>query len=349
MALKKLPVVLITGGAGYIGSHAVQEARKNGFDPVSYDNLSLGHAWAVQGSPLVKGELADRKKLSAAFKKFKPAAVMHFASHTSVGESVANPQKYYQDNLTNAMTLFSVMLERKVRYFILSSTAATYGDPVEVPIPETHPQAPINPYGDSKLMLEKILAWYDKAYGLRSTFLRYFNAAGADASGKIGEVHEPETHLIPLVLDAAMGRRKEITVFGQDYPTADGTCIRDYIHVTDLAGAHFLALKRMMEKDKSDFFNLGTGKGFSVKEVITKAEEVTGMKVPVKMGARRAGDPPELVARSSKAMETLGWQPRHSSLENILRTAWAWHQGYFGKIKTSRQPAARSRQARTRH
>ena len=335
--MKKLPVVLITGGAGYIGSHAVQEAGTYGFDPVTYDNLSTGHAWAVKGSKLVKGELGDRKKLSAAFKKFKPAAVMHFASHIAVGESVVNPQKYYRDNLTNALNLFSVMLESKVRYFILSSTAATYGDPVEVPIPETHPQVPVNPYGDSKWMLERILSWYDKAYGLRSTFLRYFNAAGADASGRIGEVHDPETHLIPLVLDAALGRRKEITVFGQDYPTADGTCIRDYIHVTDLAGAHFLALQRMMDTDKSDFFNLGTGKGFSVKEVINEAEKVTGKKVPVKMGPRRAGDPPELVARSSKAMETLGWRPRHSSLENILKTAWVWHQNYFGKKKTKKK------------
>ncbi len=335
--MKKLQAVLITGGAGYIGSHAVQEARTYGFEPVTYDNLSTGHAWAVKGSRLVKGELADRKKLSEAFKKFKPVAVMHFASHIAVGESVINPQKYYQDNLTNAMNLFSVMLERKVRYFILSSTAATYGDPLEVPIPETHPQVPVNPYGDSKWILERILAWYDKAYGLRSTFLRYFNAAGADASGKIGEVHDPETHLIPLVLDAAMGRRKEITVFGQDYPTPDGTCIRDYIHVTDLAGAHFLALKRMMETDKSDFFNLGTGKGFSVRKVITRAEEVTGMKVPVRMGSRRAGDPPELVARADKAREALGWQPRHSSLENILKTAWAWHRNYFGKKSAGRK------------
>jgi UDP-glucose 4-epimerase len=227
------------------------------------------------------------------------------------------------------MNLFSVMLEQKVRFFILSSTCAIYGNPLKVPISEDHPQNPINPYGDSKMMLEKILGWYDKAYGLRSTFLRYFNAAGADASGKLGEVHDPETHLIPLVLDAAMGRRKEITVFGQDYPTADGTCIRDYIHVTDLAGAHFLALKRMMKTDKSDFFNLGTGKGYSVREVITRAEKVTGKKVPVQMGPRRPGDPPELVALARKAVEVLGWQPRHSSLENILKTSWVWHQNYF--------------------
>ena len=296
----------------------------------------------MKGKTLVKGELGDRKKLLAAFKKFKPVAVMHFASHIAVGESVANPQKYYQDNLTNAMNLFSVMLEQRVRFFILSSTAATYGDPVEVPIPETHPQMPVNPYGDSKWMLERILTWYDKAYGLRSTFLRYFNAAGADASGRMGEVHDPESHLIPLVLDAAMGRRKDITVFGEDYPTNDGTCIRDYIHVTDLAGAHFLALKRMMETDKSDFFNLGTGKGYSVREVITKAEEVTGKKVPVQMGKRRPGDPPELVAQSRKAMEILNWQPRHSSLENILKTAWAWHQNYFGQ-KTKPKANTKSR------
>ncbi len=342
--MKEFQVVLITGGAGYIGSHAVQEARNYGFEPVTYDNLSMGHRWAIQGE-FVKGDLGDRPKLLKAFRKYQPAAVMHFASHTYVGESVTHPQKYYRDNLTNALNLFSVMLERKVSHFILSSTCAVYGDPVQVPIPEDHPRNPVNPYGDSKMMLEKILAWYDRAYGLRSTFLRYFNAAGADASGRLGEAHDPETHLIPLVLDSAMGRRKEITIFGQDYPTPDGTCIRDYIHVTDLAGAHFLALKLMMETGQSDFFNLGTGKGFSVREVITKAEEVTGKRIPVRMGPRRAGDPPELVAQSDKARAALGWQPRHSSLENILKTAWAWHRNYFGgKAKTSRRSTVRSRQ-----
>ena len=335
--MSKRQTILITGGAGYIGSHAVREAVNHGFDPVSYDNLSTGHAWAVKGSRLVRGELGDRKKLLAVFKKFKPAAVMHFASHIAVGESVTDPQKYYRDNLTNAMNLLSVMLERKVLRFILSSTAATYGDPVEVPIPETHPQSPVNPYGDSKWMLERILTWYDKAYGLRSTFLRYFNAAGADESGTIGEVHDPETHLIPLVLDAAMGRRSHISVFGTDYPTPDGTCVRDYIHVTDLAGAHYLALRRMMERDQSDFFNLGTGNGYSVKEVIAAAERVTGKKIPLQLGPRRAGDPPELVAGSDKAKRELQWTPEHSSLENILRTAWKWHQAYFGgKPKTKK-------------
>jgi UDP-glucose-4-epimerase GalE len=344
--LSKRPVVLITGGAGYIGSHAVREARNNGFEAVCFDDLSTGHAWAVKGYTLVKGKLGDRKKLLAAFKKYKPVAVMHFASHIAVGESVTDPQKYYRDNLTNAMNLLSVMLERKTRFFILSSTAATYGDPIEVPIPETHPQAPVNPYGDSKWMLERILTWYDKAYGLRSTFLRYFNAAGADASGAIGEVHDPETHLIPLVLDAAMGRRSHISIFGEDYPTPDGTCVRDYIHVTDLAGAHFLALKRMMEKDKSDFFNLGTGKGYSVNEVIAITEKVTGKRVPVVKGPRRAGDPPELVARSAKAMEVLGWKPVHSDLENILKTAWVWHQNYFGKPKGKAKPKSNTKSRR---
>lgn len=302
----------------------------------------MGHSWAVKAGALVRGELSDRSKLLKVFRRYKPAAVMHFASHTYVGESVTDPQKYYRDNLSNAMNLFSVMLEQKVRRFILSSTCAVYGDPLQVPMPEDHPKNPVNPYGDSKMMLEKILSWYDKAYGLRSTFLRYFNAAGADASGTLGEVHAPETHLIPLVLDAAMGRRRSITVFGQDYPTPDGTCVRDYIHVTDLAGAHFLALRRMMETDRSDYFNLGTGKGYSVKEVISKAEEVTGSKIPVQLGPRRAGDPPELVAQAQKAKDVLKWEPRHSGLENILKTAWAWHQSYFGK-RTRTQAAAKAR------
>jgi UDP-glucose 4-epimerase len=274
--------------------------------------------------------------LTRAFRKYKPEAVMHFASHCYVGESVTDPAKYYEDNLTNAMRLWRVMRENKVGWFILSSTCATYGDPVQVPMSETHPQNPVNPYGDSKLMLEKILSWYDKAYGLRSTFLRYFNAAGADAAGRTGEAHDPETHLIPLVLDAAMGRRADITVFGDDYPTPDGTCVRDYIHVTDLAEAHFLALKLMMKRGKSDFFNLGTGKGYSVKELILEAEKVTGMKVPLKQGPRRAGDPPQLVADNRKASQVLGWVPRHSDLPNILKTSWAWHQKMYGGKKKAK-------------
>jgi UDP-glucose-4-epimerase GalE len=329
--MAKKPVVLITGGAGYIGSHAMLAASANGFTPIAYDNLSEGHSWAVPKGQLIKGELADTAALKRAFKKVKPAAVMHFASHCYVGESVTDPAKYYRDNLTNAMNLWAVMRESKVHFFILSSTCATYGDPVQVPMAENHPQNPVNPYGDSKLMLEKILSWYDRAYGFKSTFLRYFNAAGADAQGRVGEVHDPETHLIPLVLDAVSGLRPHITVFGEDYPTPDGTCVRDYIHVTDLAQAHFLALKRMMELNQSDFFNLGTGRGYSVKEVIQETEKVTGRKVPVKTGPRRAGDPPQLVADNRKAAEILRWTPAHSDLSNILKTAWAWHQKTFGK------------------
>jgi len=331
--MKKQANLLITGGAGYIGSHAVKEARKHGFRPVTYDNLSMGHRWAVQDGIFVKGDLSDRTKLLQTFRKYRPAAVMHFASHISVGESVADPQKYYRDNLGNAMNLFSVLLEQKVKYFVLSSTAAVYGDPVKVPMPENHPKNPVNPYGDSKYILERILAWYDQAYGLKSTFLRYFNASGADASGKLGEDHYPESHLIPLILDAAAGLRKEITVFGTNYPTPDGTCIRDYIHVTDLAEAHFLALKRMMKTGKSDFFNLGTGKGYSVQQVIRMTEKITGLKVPVKIGTRRAGDPPRLVAQAQKAQKVLGWKPRHSKLETILETAWRWHQKLHLKSK----------------
>lgn len=322
--------LLITGGAGYIGSHAMLAAKAQGFNPVAFDNLSKGHAWAVKGCTLVKGDLKNPAAIRAAFKKYKPLAVMHFASHINVGESVVDPAKYYHDNLNNAMNLFDVMIATKTKYFILSSTCAIYGNPVKVPMNETHPKDPVNPYGDSKYMLEKILASYDPAYGLKSTFLRYFNAAGADSQGRTGEVHEPESHLIPLVLDAAMGRRKEITIYGDNYPTPDGTCLRDYIHVEDLAEAHFLALKRMIKTGKSDFFNLGTGRAYSVKELISEAERVTGRKVPVKMGPRRPGDATSLVADNRKASKVLGWKPKHSGLKNILETAWAWHLKYFG-------------------
>ena len=329
MASKKK--ILITGGAGYIGSHCMKEAERFGYEAVAFDNLSLGHSWAVPKGELLKGDLAKEQDILKALRKVRPLAVMHFASHAAVGESVVNPQKYYRDNLTQAMNLFSAMLKLKVENFIFSSTCATYGEPKQVPIPEEHPQIPVNPYGDSKLMIEKILTWYGKAYGLKSTFLRYFNAAGADASGTIGEVHEPEAHLIPLVLDAALGRRKDITVFGTDYPTPDGTCVRDYIHVTDLANSHYLALKVMMEKGQGDAFNLGTGHGYSVKEVIAEAQRVTGKLIPITYGLRRPGDPPELVGKTDKAQKILGWKPEHSSLENILKTAWVWHQNWFGK------------------
>lgn len=324
------PKIIITGGAGYIGSHAAHNAERWGFTPVIYDDLSQGHRWAVKKHELIVGKLSDRKKLDATFRRVKPIAVMHFASHCYVGESVTDPRKYYWDNLTNAMTLFDAMRNAGVLNFIFSSSCATYGDPVKVPMSEDHTQNPVNPYGDTKLMIEHILKSYDKAYGLRSTFLRYFNAAGADAAGEIGEVHDPESHLIPLVLDAAMGRRKAITIFGKNYPTSDGTCVRDYIHVTDLADAHFLALKLMRKTGRSDAFNLGTGKGFSVMQVIRAAEKITGLKVPLQWGPRREGDPPALVADSRKAKRVLKWVPKHSSIENILSTAWVWHLKFHG-------------------
>jgi UDP-glucose-4-epimerase GalE len=335
--LPRKPVILITGGAGYIGSHAMLAAPAHGFTPIAYDDLSEGHRWAVNKDELVVASLADRRALDQAFKRYKPTAVMHFASHCYVGESVTDPAKYYRDNLTNAMGLWDVMREHKVRWFVLSSTCATYGDPVQVPMPESHPQSPVNPYGDSKWMLERILAWYDRAYGLKSTFLRYFNAAGADAQGRTGECHDPETHLIPLALDAAAGLRPHVTVFGSDYPTPDGTCVRDYIHVTDLAEAHFLALRLMMREGRSDAFNLGTGRGYSVREIIQAVERVTRHRVPVKTGPRRAGDPPRLVADNAKAARILGWTPRHSDLDNIIATAWAWHR----RKPSSRKPRPR--------
>lgn len=342
--MPKRRTLLVTGGAGYIGSHAVRMAHGFGFDPVVVDDLSQGRRAAVGRAPLVRANLADAARLRAAFRRYKPCAVMHFAAHCLVGESVTDPRKYYRDNLVSALTLWDEMLRAGVKCFVLSSTCATYGNPVRVPMDEAHPQEPINPYGDSKLMLERMLAWYDRAYGLKSVILRYFNAAGADPSGDIGETHDPETHLIPLVLDAAGGRREFITVFGEDYPTPDGTCVRDYIHVTDLVEAHFKALARLEARGESEAFNLGTGKGYSVREVIAAAERATGRKVPVKAGPRRPGDPPELVADSRKAREILGWEPRHSDLETILRTAWNFHRKYYGKAFTTEARRARKKE-----
>ena len=323
--------ILITGGAGYIGSHATLAAPLWGFQPVVFDNLSEGHRWAVQEGRLIVGDLKDRRRIVSVLRRIRPVAVMHFASHCYVGESVVDPAKYYRDNVTNALNLFDAMVAAGVKYFIFSSTCATYGDPLRVPMREDHPQLPVNPYGDSKLMIEHIFRSYEKAYGLRGVFLRYFNAAGADASGDIGEVHDPETHLIPLVLDAIVGRRRALSVFGDDYPTKDGTCVRDYIHVTDLADAHYRALKRMMRTGQSDAFNLGTGRGYTVMEVIRAAEKVTGSRVPYRVVPRRAGDPPALVADSRKAKRVLKWVPKHSDIGNILSTAWNWHRKCHAK------------------
>lgn len=321
--------VLVTGGAGYIGSHAVRALKQAGDEVVVFDNLIYGHKELAQGEPLVVGDLRDEALLRKVFSEHRFDAVMHFAAYAYVGESVQNPAKYYRNNVATTLNLLDAMREAKVNLFIFSSTCATYGEPKESPIPETHPQNPINPYGASKLMVERILQDYDRAYGLKYVSLRYFNAAGADEAGDIGEDHDPETHLIPLTLDAALGRRPHVTIYGADYDTPDGTCVRDYIHVSDLAQAHLLGLRYLANGGKSDAFNLGNGNGFSVREVIETAEKVTGKAIRVVEGERRAGDPARLVGCAEKAKAILGWEPRFAELETIVATAWKWHQRRF--------------------
>ena len=317
--------VLVVGGAGYIGSHACKAIAARGLLPVCFDNLSAGHRELVNWGPLVVGDLGDRTALAQVFEQYPISSVMHFAAHAYVGESVIDPARYYGNNVANTLNLLNCMRSAGVGAIVFSSTCATYGVPHSVPIREDHPQAPINPYGWSKLMVEQILKDYERAYGLRHAILRYFNAAGADPHGETGEWHEPETHLIPLVLDVAIGKRKHIEVFGDDYPTADGTCIRDYIHVTDLADAHLLALDAIRTTQQSLICNLGNGQGFSVKEVIASAERITGRPIATRVSARRAGDPPALVGDAAIARSILGWSPRYKSLDSILETAWTWH------------------------
>ncbi len=321
--------VLVTGGAGYIGAHAVRELKKVGYEVVIFDNLIYGHRELAQGERLIVGELENGALLREVFAEHRVEAVMHFAAFAYVGESVENPAKYYRNNVVATLNLLDVMREAKVNRFIFSSTCATYGEPKEVPIPESHPQQPINPYGASKVMVERILQDYSNAFGLKYVALRYFNAAGADESGEIGEDHNPETHLIPLVLDAALGRRNHITIYGTDYETPDGTCIRDYIHVSDLADAHVLGLKYLENGGASDVFNLGNGNGFSVREVIETARRITGKEIRVVEGARRAGDPAKLIGSAEKAKQVLGWKPKFNQLETIIATAWKWHQKRF--------------------
>lgn len=317
--------ILVTGGAGYIGSHACKALALAGYTPISYDNLVYGHRWAVKWGPLEEGDISDRDRLNKVIAKYQPAAVMHFAAYAYVGESVQDPGKYYRNNVAGTLTLLEAMRDHGVNKFIFSSTCATYGVPESVPIREDHPQHPINPYGASKLMIERMLQDFDAAHGLRSISLRYFNAAGADPDCEIGEAHHPETHLIPLVLGAAAGIRPAIIVFGDDYDTPDGTCIRDYIHVTDLADAHVLALKALELGTRTKAYNLGNGQGFSVKQVIATAEAVTKKKVPVEMSERRPGDPAELVGHAALAQKELHWTPRYADLSAILLTAWKWH------------------------
>jgi len=318
--------VLIVGAAGYIGSHMVWHLGQSGVDVCALDNLSSGHRDAVLAGDFVEGDLADVAALDSLFTRHKFDAVMHFASFIQVGESVRDPAKYYRNNVCNTLNLLEAMQRHGVKRFVFSSTAAVYGDPAYVPIDEAHPRQPINPYGRTKLMIEQALADYAQAYGLRSVCLRYFNAAGAHPDALLGERHEPETHLVPLVLQAASSRLPLITVYGRDYDTPDGTCIRDYIHVMDLAQAHWLALQYLMDGGQSAVFNLGNGNGFSVQEVIDVARRVTGHPIAIAEGPRRAGDPPRLVADARRAREVLGWQPQYADLATIVQHAWAWER-----------------------
>ncbi len=328
--------VLVVGGAGYIGSHASRTLRRQGHEVIIYDNLSTGHHLLADGFELIVGDIADRKKLASGLARSE--AIMHFAGYINVGESVENPRKYFQNNVEATLSLLNTAAEVGVRKFVFSSSCAVYGVPAKMPITEDMPRQPVNPYGISKLFIEQALESYRQAYGLRFASLRYFNAAGADDSGEIGELHDPETHVIPLALAAAAGTGPALKVFGSDYATPDGTCIRDYVHVNDLAEAHVLALQHLDEDGASSVsLNLGTGRGHSVKEVMTTIEEVTGQKVPWQLAQRRAGDPPVLVADATQAEKVLGWKARRS-LTEIVSSAWNWLQ---------RSPAALSSAAGT--
>lgn len=322
--------VLVTGGAGYIGSHACKALAGEGFTPVTIDSLDRGHEWAVQWGPLYKANILETDKVAEIIRKEKVEAVMHFAALAYVGESHQQPLKYYHNNVAGSMSLFEAMKRENVSKLVFSSTCATYGTPQTLPIVEEAPQNPINPYGRTKLMVERILQDYVKPFSFSSISLRYFNASGADRELNIGEDHSPETHLIPLALRAAQENGKKMTIFGTDYETSDGTCIRDYIHVTDLANAHVLSLKKLGEPG-FECFNLGTGQGSSVKEVLSRVSEITGKEINITNGPRRPGDPPVLVASGEKARKMLGWQPVHSDLSNIISTAHSWHEKHFGK------------------
>lgn len=318
--------VLVLGGAGYIGSHTVYELIDRGEDVVIIDNLETGHIEAVhEKARFYQGDIRDRAFLDGVFEKEHIDAVIHFAANSLVGESMTNPLKYYDNNLNGTKVLLEAMNAHDIKKIVFSSTAATYGEPERVPILETDKTEPTNAYGETKLSMEKMFKWCDRAYGLKYVSLRYFNACGAHVSGSIGEAHKPETHLIPLILQVPLGQREAISVFGDDYDTKDGTCVRDYIHVTDLAQAHILAVKYLMEGNESNIFNLGNGVGFTVKEVIETAKKATGKDIKAVMDERRAGDPAQLIASSEKAKTILGWKPEHADLEEIISSAWKWH------------------------
>src|SRR3954453_19686209 len=318
--------ILVTGGAGYIGSHTAKHLAAAGHEAVIFDDLSQGHEWAVKWGPLERGSLSDPVRLAEVFAARQIDVVVHFAANALVGESMSNPAKYFQNNTAGTLNLLNAMRAAGVETIVFSSTCATYGDPVRVPIDESHPQAPVNPYGESKLMVEKILRWYGDCYGLRWMALRYFNAAGASPDGEIGEDHDPESHLIPLVIGAALGTRPPVKIFGTDYPTSDGSAVRDYVHVLDLADAHLRAIERLRAGTPSQAINLGTGRGHSVKEVVAAVAHVGGRPVPVIESPRRPGDPPELVAAPVRARDVLGWTCQYPGIETIVRHAWAWHE-----------------------
>lgn len=318
--------VLVCGGAGYIGSHTVKSLLREGFEVVIFDNFSSGKEELVIGGEVIRGDLDDKEPIRQVFNTRKIEAVLHFASLIQVGESYLNPQRYYTHNLSTSLNLLEAMLEAGVKKIIFSSSAAVYGTPQEIPITESHPLNPINPYGYTKLFVERILQDYGKAYGLKFISLRYFNAAGADPEAELGELHDPETHLIPNILLFLLGKKKSFDLYGTDFPTADGTAIRDYIHVTDLAEAHVLALRKLLASAESDFINLGASRGFSVLEVIRKVEEMTGRKVAFNARPKRLGDVPVLLASKDKAQQRLGWELRYSGLDTIVETAWRWHK-----------------------
>jgi UDP-glucose 4-epimerase len=318
--------VLVVGGAGYIGSHMVNELLKDGINVITLDNLSTGHRDLLPGGLLVEGRLGDAALLDEIFSTHDIAAVMHFAAFSLVGESVADPLKYYRNNLAETTELLDAMRRHDVKHFIFSSTAAVYGEPAEVPISEDHPCAPTNPYGATKLAVERMLADCDRAHNLKYAALRYFNAAGADDSGRLGERHEPETHLIPCILKAAAGELEQVQIFGTDYPTPDGTCLRDYIHVSDLTQAHLLVLEALLSGKASCTYNLGNSRGYSVREVIEAARKVTGHPIPAVESDPRPGDPAVLIAGSAKIRRELGWQPKFENLETMIRSAWDWHR-----------------------
>jgi UDP-glucose-4-epimerase GalE len=318
--------VLVVGGAGYIGSYMCKYLARNGYKPVVLDNFSRGHRKAVKYGKLYEGDIDDKELLEKIFAENNIGCVMHFAAYCYVGESVTAPDIYYKNNVSATLSLLETMMKKNVKVFIFSSTCATYGNPIDVPISEDHPQRPINPYGRSKLMVEKILNDFSLAFDLKYATLRYFNAAGADPELELGEDHRPETHLIPLVLQTAIGMRDHIEIFGNDYPTSDGTCIRDYIHIDDLAQAHLLAMENLMEGHSGDVYNLGNGKGYSVNDVIEKACDITKQSIKTKVVNRRQGDPAILVGASQKAIDELGWKPKYYELESIIETAWRWHK-----------------------